>query len=84
MVLSRLIYRFRPADTSSLVTDRDLLYAEATVTIPLTHTDMGRVRAHVGLNVQDLYALAARDGVAFGKGDTVQIVRTADKCVYVE
>jgi hypothetical protein len=84
VVLSRVIYRFRPADTSSLATSDDLLYAKATVTIPITHTDMGRVRAHVGVNVLDLYALAARDEASFDKGDTVEIVRVARECVYVD
>jgi hypothetical protein len=53
------------------------------VVVPLDDKTMGKVRVQVGMNVEDLYALAADAGRAFAKGQPVRIDRVTDECVYV-
>lgn len=83
LILASAFFRFQRSDTDSSLQPHELLRAQATVTIPLTHTTMGRVRVHLGMNVTEQYALAAEPGRSFHNGDTVQIARVTDECVYV-
>jgi membrane protein implicated in regulation of membrane protease activity len=82
--IAQAFFRFQRSSTDSSVGGDDLLAQRATVTIPLSHSDMGRVRVQLGMSVAEPYALAAREGENFVKGDTVRIVKVADDCVYVE
>lgn len=81
--LAQAFFRFQHSDTDSTVKGKELLMQQATVTVPLTHSDMGRVRLQLGMSVMDPYALAADEGGAFNQGDTVTIVRVTPDCVYV-
>jgi membrane protein implicated in regulation of membrane protease activity len=82
--IAQAFFRFQRSSTDSSVGGDDLLAQRATVTIPLSHSDMGRVRVQLGMSVAEPYALAAREGASYAKGDTVRIVKVADDCVYVE
>jgi membrane protein implicated in regulation of membrane protease activity len=82
--IAQAFFRFQRSSTDSSVGGDDLLAQRATVTIPLSHSDMGRVRVQLGMSVAEPYALAAREGESYAKGDTVRIVKVADDCVYVE
>ena len=84
LFLAQAFFRFQRSDTDSSLTRRDLLMSEATVTIPLTHDMMGRVRVQVGMSVMEQYALALNDEKTFEKGDTVRIVKIDEECVYVD
>lgn len=83
LLMASAFFRFQRSDTDSSLQPHELLRAQATVTIPLSHTTMGRVRVHLGMNVTEQYALAAEPGRSFHSGDTVQITRVTDECVYV-
>jgi len=83
LFLAQAFFRFQRSSTDSSLHASDLLRAEATVTIPLSHETMGRVRIHLGMNVTEQYALAAHADHSFQRGDTVEIVRVTDECVYV-
>ncbi|MBW7881934.1 MAG: hypothetical protein H3C34_04730 [Caldilineaceae bacterium] len=83
LFMAQALFRFQHSDTDSSLHSHELLLLPATVTIPLTHTTMGRVRVQAGMNVTEPYALAAEEGAAFGKGDVVRIVQVTDECVYV-
>jgi hypothetical protein len=83
LALAQVFFRFQRSDTDSSLRPDDLLMAQATVIVPLSHETMGKVRVQVGMSVTEQYALAARPGVQFMKGDVVQISRVSDECVYV-
>lgn len=82
--IAQAFFRFQRSSTDSSVRSEELMMRQATVIVPVSHTDMGRVRLQVGMTVMEPYALAAHEGVSFAKGDTVRISRVADDCVYVE
>jgi len=82
--VAQAFFRLQRSSTDSSVGDDDLLFEQATVTVPLTHVDMGRVRVQLGMSVMEPYALAAHTGDSFVKGDAVRISKVADDCVYVE
>jgi hypothetical protein len=84
VALAQVFFRFRPGDTGMVPAPEEMLWEQATVTIPLSHTRLGRVRVTQGLTVQEPFALAAAEGVEFRTGDHVRIVRVTDACVYVE
>jgi hypothetical protein len=84
VALAQLFFRLRPADTGALPPADEMLWERATVTIPLTHARLGRVRVTVGMTVHEPFALAVAEGVEFHTGDSVRIVRVTDACVYVE
>ncbi|MEX1021007.1 MAG: hypothetical protein WDZ49_15190 [Litorilinea sp.] len=81
--LALAFFRFQRSDTDSTVQGKELLMREATVTVPLTHTTMGRVRLQIGMSVVDPYALAEDPAADLQQGDTVRIVRVTPDCVYV-
>jgi membrane protein implicated in regulation of membrane protease activity len=81
--LAQAFFRFQQSDTDSSVKGKELLMREATVTVPLTHSTMGRVRLQLGMSVVDQYALAENPEADFKRGDTVRIVRVTPDCVYV-
>ncbi|MBV7334899.1 hypothetical protein KFU94_43005 [Chloroflexi bacterium TSY] len=82
--LARIFFNFQHSNIDSSLKREDLLFQRATVTIPLTHTTMGKVRVQVGPSVSELYALAVHELAGFNKGDVVRIVRVTDEHVYVE
>lgn len=83
LLLAQWFFRFQRSNTDSSLRAVDMLQAPATVTIPLTHTTMGRVRVDVGMNVTEQYALAEFEDGDFHKGDEVRVVRVTDEAVYV-
>jgi membrane protein implicated in regulation of membrane protease activity len=83
VILAQVLFRFQRSDTDSSLRHDDLLMQRATVIIPLTHKTMGKVRVQVGMNVVELYALAADAASQFDKGEDVRIVRVTEDCVYV-
>jgi hypothetical protein len=84
VALAQVFFRFRPGDTGMVPAPEEMLWEQATVTIPLSHTRLGRVRVTQGMSVQEPFALAVAEGVEFHTGDQVRIVRVTDACVYVE
>ena len=83
-VVARAFFRFQRSDTDSSLRSEELLFQRAIVIVPLSHTTMGKVRAQVGMNVTEQYALATETGAQFKKGDTVWITNVTEECVYVE
>jgi hypothetical protein len=83
LFLASAFFRLQRSDTDSSLQPHELLRAPAVVTIPLSHETMGRVRVQLGMNVTERYALAAEPGHEYKRGDTVQITRVTDECVYV-
>ena len=83
LLLAQWFFRFQRSNTDSSLRAIDMIQAPATVTIPLTHTMMGRVRVDVGMNVTEQYALAEFEDGDFRKGDEVRVVRVTDEAVYV-
>lgn len=82
-VMARAFFRFQNTVIDSSVGDDDVLFEQASVTVPLSDTDMGRVRIHLGQAVVERYALASEPNTFFATDDVVQIVSIADDCVYV-
>ena len=83
LFLAQTFFRFQRSSTDSSISSTDLLRSEATVTIPLTHKTMGKVRIQVGMSVTEQYALAVNEAAEFNKGEQVHIMRVTDECVYV-
>lgn len=83
LLLAQAFFRFQRHDTDSQLASEELVAREATVIVPLNDRTMGKVRVTAGLNVVDLYALAADPGRDFDKGAHVRIARVTDECVYV-
>ena len=83
-VLAHMFFRFQRTDTDSSLHSEELFFQQATVTVPLTHDTMGKVRVQVGMNVTEQYALAVEPNARFGKGDTVRVTNVTAECVYVE
>ncbi len=83
-VAAQVFFRFQRSNTDSTVARTDLVNEAATVTVSLTHTDMGKVRVQVGMAILEQYALAVRPDMAFQKGETVRIVKVTPECVYVD
>jgi membrane protein implicated in regulation of membrane protease activity len=83
LFLAQALFRVQQRNTDSTVHAQEMLQQNATVTIPLTHTTMGRVRLQLGMSVMEPYALAEEQDAMFSKGETVHIVRVTDECVYV-
>jgi membrane protein implicated in regulation of membrane protease activity len=81
--LAQAFFRFQRKDTDSRVKPDELIARDATVIVPLDATNMGRVRVKVGMNVEDLFALAADRDRRYEKGEPVRITRVTDECVYV-
>lgn len=82
--IAQAFFRLQRSSTDSSVRDSELMLQQATVIVPLNHTDMGRVRLQMGMSIMEPYALAAHEGDSFAKGDTVRVSRVANDCVYVE
>ena len=83
-VLAHMFFRFQRADTDSSLHSEELFFQPGTVTVPLTHDTMGKVRVQVGMNVTEQYALATEPNARFEKGDTIRITNVTAECVYVE
>ena len=83
LLLAQWFFRFQRSNTDSSLRAVDMIQAPATVTIPLTHRTMGRVRVDAGMNVTEQYALAEFEDGDFRKGDAVRVVRVTDEAVYV-
>ena len=83
LLLAQAFFRFQRRDTDSQLSRGDLLSQRATVLVPLDYKNMGKVRIQVGLSITERYALAANPEARFEKGDTVQITKVTDECVFV-
>lgn len=81
--LAQAIFRFQQSDTDSTVQGKELLMREGTVTVPLTHATMGRVRVQLGMSVVEQFALAEDPAGDFKRGETVRVVRVTPDCIYV-
>jgi membrane protein implicated in regulation of membrane protease activity len=81
--LARLFFRFQQRDVNSQVRESELLLERAQVIVPLSNTNMGKVRIKMGQLVLERYALAEDEWETFNLGDQAEIVRVTDACVYV-
>ncbi len=81
--LARLFFRFQGKVIDSSLADDDMLFEQAYVTVPISDTDMGRVRIHVGQTVAERFALAADPDTFYAADAEVRVVRVTDDCVYV-
>ncbi len=84
LVLARAFFRFQRSDTDSSLRMEDLLFQRATVTVPISHDKMGKVRVQIGMNVTEQYALATAPNTQFERGDIVWITDVTEECVHVE
>lgn len=82
-LLARMFFRFQSRDVDSSVREDELLAHGAEVTIALSDSDMGRIRARLGQSTVERYALAEDPGTQVAAGEQVEIVRITDDCVYV-
>ena len=83
LFLAQAVFRLQQSVTDSTVHAQDMLRQEATVMIPVGHSDMGKVRIQLGMSVTEQYALASNPDDTFRSGDKVRITRVTDECVYV-
>jgi membrane protein implicated in regulation of membrane protease activity len=83
LLLAQAFFRLQQSNTDSTLHVQELLRQQATVTIPLSHREMGKVRVQIGMSVTEQYALASRPDLSFKSGDKVLITRVTDECVYV-
>jgi len=81
--LARLFFRFQQRDVNSQVLESELLLERAQVIVPLSNTNMGKVRIKMGQLVMERYALAEDEWETFTVDDQTEIVRVTDECVYV-
>ena len=81
--LARLFFRFQQHDVDSQVRESELLLERAQVIVPLSNTNMGKVRIKMGQLVLERYALAEDEWETFNTDDQAEIVRVTDECVYV-
>jgi hypothetical protein len=81
--LARLFFRFQQQDIDSRVRESELLLERAQVIVPLSNTNMGKVRIKMGQLVMERYALAEDEWETFNVDDQAEIVRVTDECVYV-
>lgn len=82
-LLANAFVRFQQRDVDSSLKEDELLGVKAEVLVTMTNTDMGRIRTRKGQFNVERYALAEEPNSTFSKGDTVEIVRISDDCVYV-
>ncbi len=83
LFLARAFFRLQRKDTGAVPPEADLVGEHATVVVPLDSRTMGKVRVQAGLEVTDLYAIAADEGAQFEHGADVRIVQVTDECVRV-
>lgn len=83
LFLAQTFFRFQRHDTGALPESPELLLEQASVIVPLDHSNMGRVRVQQGLSVIEPYALAADEDASFQRGDTVRIIQVTDEYVLV-
>lgn len=81
--VANAFFRFQRHDTGIVPPETDLVGEQATVVVPLDATNMGKVRVQAGMQVTDLYALAADEGTAYEHGAIVRIVQVDAECVRV-
>jgi hypothetical protein len=81
--LARLFFRFQQHDVNSQVLESELLLERAQIIVPLSSTNMGKVRIKMGQLVMERYALAEDEWETFTVDDQAEIVRVTDECVYV-
>lgn len=81
--LARLFFRFQQRDVDSQVRETELLLERAQVIVPLSNTNMGKVRIKMGQLVLERYALAEDEWETFNTDDQAEIVRVTDECVYI-
>ena len=84
VAIARAFFRFQQRDVDSTLSDDELLFETARVTVPIAGGSMGKVRIRIGQVVAERYALAESTDEAFRGRDLVQIVRVTDECVYVK
>jgi membrane protein implicated in regulation of membrane protease activity len=83
LFLAQAFFRFQQSHTDSTVQGNELLMQQATVTVPLTHTTMGRIRLQIGMSIVEQFALAEDPDTEYRRGDAVRVVRVTEDCVYV-
>jgi membrane protein implicated in regulation of membrane protease activity len=81
--LSRAFFRFQQRDVDSTVQTVDLFLGTATVIVPITGGNMGKVRVQIGQSIAERYALAEDAHENFTSQTVVDIVRVTENCVYV-
>jgi membrane protein implicated in regulation of membrane protease activity len=81
--LSRAFFQFQQRDVDSTVQTVDLFLGTATVIVPITAGNMGKVRVQIGQSIAERYAVAEEAHENFPAQTVVDIVRVTDDCVYV-
>ena len=81
--LARLFFRFQHEDVDSRLHESELLLERAQVIVPLSNTNMGKVRVKIGQVVTERYALAEDEWDTLNANDQAEIVRVTEDCVYV-
>lgn len=82
-VMARAFFRFQNRVVDSSLDDDEMLFEQASVTVPISDTDMGRIRVTIGQSVAERFALAADPNTFYATDDIVRIVNISDECVYV-
>ena len=83
-VLARLFFRFQRSEIDSSLKPQEILFQEATVIVPITHSRIGRVRIQLGMNITERFALAKAPDETFVKNEVVWITEVTDEHVFVE
>ncbi len=83
-ILARLFFRFQQSETDSSLKPQEILFQQATVTIPISHSQMGKIRMQIGMNITERYAFAKLPKEAFSKDEVVWITEITDEYVFVE
>ena len=84
LIVVRGIMRLITKDTDSTLRTEDILMTKATVLIPVSKGNMGKVRIVTGQFTSEQYALPEHEEESFEAGDTVYVTNVTDECVYIE
>ena len=82
-LLARAMFRIQRRDVDSSLDESELLAQPATVIVPLSATDMGKVRMRMGQLTVERYALGEDPDDTFASNDSVENVRITPEHVYV-
>ena len=83
-IFARLFFRFQRSEIDSSLKPQEILFQEATVIVPITHSRMGRIRIQLGMNITERFALAKVPDETFAKNEVVWITEVTDEHVFVE
>ena len=84
LIVVRGIMRLVMRDTDSTLRTEDILMTKATVLVPVSEDNMGKVRIVTGQSTSEQYALPEHEEESFQAGDTVYVTNVTDECVHIE